>query len=310
MPLPNFSDEYVETRLCSLGGSLCLLGSIGRHTDIWEMKKYGVAESWAKLFTLPYTSELVPLQFVNNGEVLLGYDTDDSYCLDLFGLKLGTSANLKAYAKQDSFNATSFVYVENLVALNSGTYVGQVDEGSGNDNESEDVDSANDTGTKRERPQKWVHAASTRTVDLDSTNSGAHVSKDDNDLVEEEGKEDEMAEGFPASPKSVNEARETNPEKSRDRYNDYVEEYMDLKRRKLDLETRKLDMKHMNMDTSKMNALQLKWCKWVLKRLLKSAGSDMSIWWCELMTRWRPQSISYKAVFVLFSQSGEFLSIY
>ncbi|XP_026384462.1 F-box/kelch-repeat protein At3g06240-like [Papaver somniferum] len=157
MPLPNVSDEYVETRLCSLGGSLCLLGSIGSRTDLWEMKKYGVAESWAKLFTFPYTSELVSLQFVNNAEVLLGYDTDDSYRLDLFSLKLGTSTNLKAYAKQDSFNATSFVYVESLVALNSGTYVGQVDKDLENDSESEDEDedSANDTGAKRERPQRW-----------------------------------------------------------------------------------------------------------------------------------------------------------
>ncbi|KAI3930224.1 hypothetical protein MKW92_048928 [Papaver armeniacum] len=263
MPLPNFSDEYLEKRLCSLGGSLCLLGSIGSRTDIWEMKKYGVAESWAKLFTLPYTSELVPLQFVNNAEVLLGYDTDDSYHLDLFGLKLGTSVNLKAYAKQDSFNATSFVYVESLVALNSGTYVGQVDKDLENDYESEDVDSANDTGTKRERLQRWVHAAgAARTVDLDSTNSGAHVergdSKDDNDSVQ--------------GPKSVNEARETSPQESCDKYNHYVEEYMDLKRRKLDLETRKLELKHMSMDTSKMNALQLKWWQMGAEEIAQKRG--------------------------------------
>ncbi|KAI3841991.1 hypothetical protein MKW92_045451, partial [Papaver armeniacum] len=98
----------------------------------------------------------------------------------------------------------------------------------------------------------------------------------DSEEEDEEGEEEESAEGFPASPKSVNEATETNSPESfeiLDRYNHYVEKYMDLKSRKLDLETRKLDLekekldckireqenRHMSMDTAKMNALQLKW---------------------------------------------------
>ncbi|KAI3837742.1 hypothetical protein MKX03_008349 [Papaver bracteatum] len=185
------------------------------------------------------------------------------------------------YAKQDSFYATSFVYVESLVALNSGTYVGEVDEDSENDYESEGEgeDEANDTGAKRERPQRWVHAAgAARTVDLDSTNSGAHVergdSKDDNDSEqEEEGEEgEEMRNGVPASPKPVNEATETSPEKSRDKYNHYVEEYMDLKRRKLDLQTKELELKHMSLDTSKMNALQLKWWQMGAEEIAQKRG--------------------------------------
>ncbi|KAI3961766.1 hypothetical protein MKW92_043191, partial [Papaver armeniacum] len=68
--------------------------------------------------------QLAPLQFVKNDEVLLGYPTDVDYHLDSYDIKRGTSINLKSYAKQDSYFATTFAYVESLVPLNSGTYVG------------------------------------------------------------------------------------------------------------------------------------------------------------------------------------------
>ncbi|KAI3890543.1 hypothetical protein MKW92_025319 [Papaver armeniacum] len=82
----------------------------------------------------------------------------------------------------------------------------------------------------------------------------------------------EESRGSPASPESVNESRETSPQKScemYDKYNRYVETYMDLKRRKLDLETRKIDFKHMSMDTSNMNALRLKWWQVCANRVAK-----------------------------------------
>ncbi|KAI3832447.1 hypothetical protein MKX03_020681, partial [Papaver bracteatum] len=73
------------------------------------------------LFTLDtifqFPRQLALLQFVKNDEVLLGYPTDVDYHLDLYDIKLGTSTNLKSYAKQDSYFATTFVYVESLVPL-------------------------------------------------------------------------------------------------------------------------------------------------------------------------------------------------
>ncbi|KAI3882531.1 hypothetical protein MKX03_017794, partial [Papaver bracteatum] len=108
--------------------SLCLQCSIGVLTDVWEMKEYGVTKSWAKLLTFSqdttfqFTTESVPLQFVKNGEVLIGYDTDVCYHLDLHDIKRGTSMNFKAHPKRESYYATTFVYVESLVTLNSGAY--------------------------------------------------------------------------------------------------------------------------------------------------------------------------------------------
>ncbi|KAI3955263.1 hypothetical protein MKW98_020896, partial [Papaver atlanticum] len=160
-----------------------------------------------------------------------------------------------AHANLIDYAATTFVYVESLVPLNSGTYIElpEIEDPKGN--------SEDEGGSEEE---------------------------------EEEGEEEEyeIAEGFPASPKSVNEARETSPRKSCEtlaRYNHYVENYMDLKRRKLELETRKLDFKirvqenrqenqHMGMDTSKMNALQLQWWQMRANQIAeKYRVFDMSI---------------------------------
>ncbi|KAI3971379.1 hypothetical protein MKX01_008223 [Papaver californicum] len=131
MPLPSFCDEYAEKNLCPLGGSFCLHGSIYGCIDVWEMKEYGVTESWVKLFTTnqadpsQFFRQLVPPQFVKNGEILLGYDDRKGYHLDLYDIKLGTSINLKAYANWGWYFNATFVYVERLLPLNSGTYVGQ-----------------------------------------------------------------------------------------------------------------------------------------------------------------------------------------
>ncbi|KAI3837796.1 hypothetical protein MKX03_017187 [Papaver bracteatum] len=89
----------------------------------------------------------------------------------------GTSINLKVHPKRDSYYVTTFVYLESLVMLNSGTYVADPD-------------------IERKRLQRL---ASARTVDLHGISSSAHVggegadSKGDDDSEdEEEGKEEEI----------------------------------------------------------------------------------------------------------------------
>ncbi|KAI3879118.1 hypothetical protein MKW92_043843, partial [Papaver armeniacum] len=195
----------------------------------------------------------------------------------LYDLKCGTSINLKVHATRKWYSETTFVYVESLVSLNSGTYV-----------ELPDIEDPKASAGKR---------------DLVCFNSGTHVrgldrgnSEDESDSGEEEEveeeEEDEIAEGFRARPKSDDESRGTSPRntcETLDKYDNYVEKYMDFKRRKLDLETRKLDFKirvqenrqenqHMRMDTSKMNALQLKWWQMRANQIAEKCGvSDMSI---------------------------------
>lgn len=164
-------------------------GSIGCHSDIWE-----TTESWAELFTInkvticKLSRPLVPLQFVKNSEVLLGYGswyhfsfrrmikfylygTDVYYHLDLCDFKLGTSINLKF-----------IVYAESLAMLNSGNYVAL--------------------------PEIEDSKASARTVDLENFNSGAHVGGVQMAFVDDDDSEDEdIAKGLPVSPKSVTELR-------------------------------------------------------------------------------------------------------
>ncbi|RZC90788.1 hypothetical protein C5167_028620 [Papaver somniferum] len=114
-PYPAFS--MMNTLMCPLGESLCLHGCIYGRIDVWEMKEYAVTESWVKLFTIPYQADpgqLVPLQVVKNGEILLGYDGRKGYHLDLYDLKHGTSINLKAYANWGWYFSVTFAFVEIL----------------------------------------------------------------------------------------------------------------------------------------------------------------------------------------------------
>lgn len=112
---------------------------------------------------------------MKNGEVLLGYDDMKGFHLDLYDIKRGTSINLKDHANQISYSATTFVYVESLVPLNSGTDVGIPE-----------IEDSRDG------------ARSARTIARDRLTSGTHVrkvdredSEDDDDDSEEEEEEEE-----------------------------------------------------------------------------------------------------------------------
>ncbi|KAI3833565.1 hypothetical protein MKX03_004462 [Papaver bracteatum] len=129
------------------------------------MKAYGVTESWGKNFTVEqatickFFGHLIPLHLVKNGEVLLGYDTGLDFCLDLYDLKSGTSINFKAHDDFDSYSCTTSVYVESLVSLDSGTYVGQddhhsEDEDSESDDDSEEEDSEDDDDSEEEEQEE------------------------------------------------------------------------------------------------------------------------------------------------------------
>ncbi|XP_050241390.1 F-box/kelch-repeat protein At3g23880-like [Quercus robur] len=76
LPLPCMLDKHYEFELGVLGGCLSLTcddyDPSGSHFETWVMKKYGVEESWEKLFVIPYFEEhLRPLCFTKNGDVLM-----------------------------------------------------------------------------------------------------------------------------------------------------------------------------------------------------------------------------------------------
>ncbi|GFY92323.1 hypothetical protein Acr_08g0007190 [Actinidia rufa] len=53
------------------GDSLSLFFHINNRWEAWSMKEYGVAESWMKEFTIAETQISMPLNFMDNGDVLL-----------------------------------------------------------------------------------------------------------------------------------------------------------------------------------------------------------------------------------------------
>ena len=73
LPLPCMLDKDSKFELGVLGGCLSLTyDPNGSHFETWVMKKYGVEESWEKLFVIPYFEEhLRPLCFTKNGDVLM-----------------------------------------------------------------------------------------------------------------------------------------------------------------------------------------------------------------------------------------------
>ncbi|XP_050241392.1 F-box/kelch-repeat protein At3g23880-like [Quercus robur] len=76
----DITDKYSEFELGVLEFELGVLGGClslsydpnGSHLETWVMKKYGVEESWEKLFVIPNVEgHLRPLCFTNNGDVLM-----------------------------------------------------------------------------------------------------------------------------------------------------------------------------------------------------------------------------------------------
>ncbi|XP_026416019.1 F-box/kelch-repeat protein At3g06240-like [Papaver somniferum] len=128
LPLPEETmkcpEEIFDVQV--LGDSLCLICGVRNvHVDVWVMQNYGVRESWTKQFTITQegmTEEPRLLKFYGSvkyseiliqvGERLGLYDqkNDSVRILDINGINDG--------------NFCSESYVESLVSVSSGTYMG------------------------------------------------------------------------------------------------------------------------------------------------------------------------------------------
>ncbi|OVA15186.1 F-box domain [Macleaya cordata] len=110
-----------------LGGCLCLLDKIDMaRVDVWVMGDYGVRESWTKLFsisdkTITQSRSVRLIQsYKNYDEILL---EKDNKALVLYYPKQERARVLKIRSILKRFQTESFV--ESLVSLKSGTYVGK-----------------------------------------------------------------------------------------------------------------------------------------------------------------------------------------
>ncbi|XP_026443456.1 F-box/kelch-repeat protein At3g06240-like [Papaver somniferum] len=131
--LDHFDYEFLDV----LRGFLCLLCSVSNvKFEIWEMKDYGVRESWSKLFKIDqqqlmtmsigiqschYIKRAVSLR---NGEILLEImakgQSYGKWRVDIVRIHLEEKKGCEYMKNIDQMEP----YVESFVSLNSGTFVG------------------------------------------------------------------------------------------------------------------------------------------------------------------------------------------
>ncbi|OVA11390.1 F-box domain [Macleaya cordata] len=128
-PLDYDNNEFYVRTVGVLRGCLCLLGCLNMVcVDVWVMKDYGARDSWTKLFTInaqqtviKHFNSLTLVQSFKSGEVLLQKDCNTLVLYD-------PKRERARFIKIRGFHQKCFkieTYIESLVSLNSGTYLGQ-----------------------------------------------------------------------------------------------------------------------------------------------------------------------------------------
>ncbi|KAI3880506.1 hypothetical protein MKW92_004116 [Papaver armeniacum] len=118
--LPNLMDERCHTNLCVLEGSLCLLHISKERADLWELKNYGVENSWTMLFTIDiqqlfvYVGYLIPLRCFENGKFLLAFDRDGALNMGLYDSERQTFKLFMVFGGMISYSVCTSIYVESL----------------------------------------------------------------------------------------------------------------------------------------------------------------------------------------------------
>ncbi|CAH9102478.1 unnamed protein product [Cuscuta europaea] len=131
MGLPDYNGRETCSclKLVDLGGSFCAVMvpnydpvlEISERVDVWEMKQYGVKESWTKLFSVATSiatgpfNYLVPIAFLQNGDQVLL--EQDGKKLLLFDMKM--KRVMKRVGSSFPYICDTIVCVKSLVGLDS-----------------------------------------------------------------------------------------------------------------------------------------------------------------------------------------------
>ncbi|KAI3838803.1 hypothetical protein MKW92_037123, partial [Papaver armeniacum] len=133
IPIPDVVNHDNQACVCVLGGSLWFLNEYGCSLEFWELKDNGVEKSWIRRITFNKDKfddmeELTPLWLLENGKILFGvHDDPASLRFVLYDPEHETTRTLKTCEGISAPSLhTSSVYVESLISLDSGTYLGQV----------------------------------------------------------------------------------------------------------------------------------------------------------------------------------------
>lgn len=127
-PLP-ILEVAAEPFLCVLGGSLTLSSYDSEVVSVWELKDNGVKKSWAKFFTIELekhfgvVNNFIPVQSLKNGKILLGLDLDDN-CLHMVIYDPNQDTILDIHEDSMASSRSVAVYVESLISLETGSYLG------------------------------------------------------------------------------------------------------------------------------------------------------------------------------------------
>ncbi|KAI3903948.1 hypothetical protein MKW92_047391 [Papaver armeniacum] len=132
--MPNLFDGMYCTTLCVLKESLCLLGYVSLlWVELWELKDYGVKDSWTRLFNIDiqklfgHVAHLTPLRSFENGEIMFGMDKNNAFNVLLYDPEHETTRALEVYDGMKTYSYCLSVYKESLVSPNSGTYLMQAE---------------------------------------------------------------------------------------------------------------------------------------------------------------------------------------
>lgn len=115
VPKPNWLDKDSSFgNLGVLGGMLCLVRFYEEECQVWVMREYGLKDSWTMLFAVSVSetlfSNIVPLYFINNQEVMLVANTSD---LISYNIQNGTIRTILSIF--DQYIISSAGYVDSLV---------------------------------------------------------------------------------------------------------------------------------------------------------------------------------------------------
>ncbi|KAI3934304.1 hypothetical protein MKW98_009285, partial [Papaver atlanticum] len=132
IPIPDEIDGFFLRHLCVLGGSVWLIeDEYGCSLEFWELKDNGMKKSWTQPFTVGIGNsnlleDSIPLKFLKNGKILFGAYKQKCLHLVLYDLKHETARPLTVHRDLLTSPFLTSVYVESLISLDTGTYLGEV----------------------------------------------------------------------------------------------------------------------------------------------------------------------------------------
>ncbi|RZC85666.1 hypothetical protein C5167_026336 [Papaver somniferum] len=159
-PLPILEVD-AEPFLCVLGESLTLSSYDSEVVSVWELKDNGVKKSWAKFVTIELekhfgvVNNFIPVQSLKNGKILLGLDLDDN-CLHMVIYDPNQDTILDIHEDSMASSRSVAVYVESLISLETGSYLGPAqwetshkeDEDDSKEDDEEEEEEDGDDGTE------------------------------------------------------------------------------------------------------------------------------------------------------------------